>query len=203
MKYFCIFLGFLCGLSPVLGQEKIYVNHTEIGTLSYGFYPGQASFSASTFHGVEFHRNYAVGLTLGVDRLRVEDEFTFWSFPIAVRGRYTLNPERKTAFYGSVDIGYGLQILNKDNRTENSLDTYDGGTMLNPQVGIRINSEGKKRFFSFSVGYKYTAFGVKRYYNFGGSTERPSLTQDLRGYQVNREQNYNLHRLSLMVGIGF
>lgn len=203
MKYFCIFLGLLYGLSPVLGQEKTYTNHTEIGTLSYGFYPGQVSFSASTFHGVEFHRNYAVGLTLGVDRLRVEDEFTFWSMPIALRGRYTLNPERKTAFYGSVDIGYGLDVLNKEKRTENSLDTYDGGILWNPQVGLRIKPVDKKMFFSFSVGYKYTTFDVKRYYNFGGSTENPSLTQDLRGYQVLREKDYNLHRLLLMVGIGF
>lgn len=203
MKYFCIFLGLLCGVSSVLGQEKTYTNQTEIGTLSYGFYPGQVSFSASTFHGVEFHRNYAVGLSVGVDRLRVEDKFTFWSLPIAVRGRYTLSPERKTAFYGSVDIGYGVDVLNKEKRTENNLDTYNGGVIWSPQVGLRIKPEGKRMFYSFSAGYKYTAFGVKRYYNLGGGMESPVLTQDLRGYQVMREQRYNLHRLSLMVGIGF
>lgn len=202
MRYLVAFILIFYGLSYSFGQNA-YTNHTELGTLSYGLFPGQVGLSIRTFNGVELNRNYTVGLTVGLDKFRVEDELDFWSLPLSAQGRYNLHSERKVSFYGSLDMGYGLGVLNKEKRTENDYQIYKGGFLWNPQVGIKINSNRESMYFSFSVGYKYHRIGTKYYYR-PPDMESPTFGSDfLSGYRSVWEKNYDLHRLSFMFGIGF
>ncbi|WP_207430637.1 hypothetical protein [Sabulibacter ruber] len=129
-------------------SPKRYLGMVELGYLyqdNKNNIPNTADSSPTlvVFNGYQFHRLVAVGLTIGSDFYN-----NLLVTPVALGLRGTLLNTRVSPYY-SLDAGYGSTFLsNESDQLEN-----EGGWMLNPALGLRVQS-GNNTALAFSLGYK-------------------------------------------------
>lgn len=160
------------------GQNLPYTTHTDVGILTYTspFFQG-TTFTGRTFHGVRLKQHWQLGLSAGVDKYT-----SFWVLPLSTSAKYLLRPEAANSLYAGVDVGYGFPWLNKKTLDEQS---FSGGFIAQPTVGLRIGEKGKGGF-TISVSYQRQGFA--------------SLIE----FQNNRiDDTYTFHRMALRCGMMF
>lgn len=177
----------LLGCLAASAQTKKYTNHNELSVITYGPAFLESGFGLHTFHGLQVHEKYAVGLNTGLDRYPVNNEGSKWFVPLSAKINYVEFPARKRSFFAALDLGYSFAFLNKDGSEENLAYEYRGGLLLNPQLGWRFKFRDSQKYWSLGAGYRYQ-----------GYTSRD--THD----EVSRNENkYHLHRVTLQIGLGF
>jgi len=187
----------VCGLSaaPGYGQPIRFTSQTELGILlGGGPFAAQHGFTGQTFNGVRLNEFAAVGATVGIDAYR---QITLLPLAIGWRG---IVPMGGVSPYLGLDAGYGFAWLNDDTDTE----WKEGGLMVNPVVGIRIQSNGNDRF-TLAVGYKrqtYSTFEGQPM--MGSATVAPQPDSSLPpGLFSLRQDKYLFQRVSIRVGVVF
>lgn len=200
MRSVFIFVFLSLFVIKLQGQSQRFFNQNEIGILSYGPLLQDMGYTFKTSNGFSFGENLHLGISAGLDRYRADDAEKFWVLPISGHAKYTLRPERRATFYGSVDAGYGFSFLNKEINTAAEKLSYKGGILFNPQVGLRFKRPEQKKSFTISLGYKMQQISKERALN-------PSrwifLARTNSSYYYTSQKKYDMHRVSLSLGIGF
>jgi len=125
---------FTFGMGAMIGCEQC---HTTGKT---------ASFTTSTVHGVRIGRKGSVGAGIGFDA------YENWkTLPLFGSGSWDLFGKTNKVFV-QLNYGYASAWINKDAQAYGHKRS-EGGKMINPLLGYRIQS-GKVRIL-FSLGYKF------------------------------------------------
>lgn len=200
MKRLSIAILALLGYLTVDAQTKKYTNHNEFSVITYGPAFLESGFGLHTFHGVQLHENIALGLNTGVDRYPVNNEGSKWFLPLSAKVNYVEFPDRKRSFFAGLDLGYSFAFLNK-NLVENNLKyEYQGGLLVNPQLGWRFRFKNSAKYWSLATGYRYQHYSRKDTY----TRSSASLPDTNIGYETTQiDKKYDLHRFTLQVGFGF
>ena len=150
---------------------------------------------------------FTAGLGLGYEKYMLDknqrDEFKV--LPLYVQSKYIIRSHKAKSLFGAFDLGYGIS-LNKTEKTEGELRSYNGGLLASPQVGFLWYTKDRKTHFTFSVGYKYQKVTEKLYANwFLEQWAFSKLTNDevLKGYDYFEKKEYGMNRMSVMLGFGF
>lgn len=200
MKRLSIAILALLGYLTVDAQTKKYTNHNEFSVITYGPAFLESGFGLHTFHGVQLHENIALGLNTGVDRYPVNNEGSKWFLPLSAKVNYVEFPDRKRSFFAGLDLGYSFAFLNKNLVESNLKYEYQGGLLVNPQLGWRFKFKNSAKYWSLATGYRYQHYSRKDTYT------RPSasLPDTSIGYGITQmDKKYDLHRFTLQVGFGF
>ncbi|MFT2010436.1 hypothetical protein ACMA1I_17310 [Pontibacter sp. 13R65] len=160
-----------------------YMGSVEFGYL-YGKVKNQfnnpptymAAPSVQLFNGYRAHRLFAIGGTVGFD---FYDNILITPIALGIRGE-VLN--RRVSPIYSLDAGYGASFLSGKAFGERP----DGGWMLNPALGFRVQT-GNKAAFLFSAGYKQQRVEV----------------ESITGWGLRTNQRITYKRLSLRLGFMF
>lgn len=196
-----IFLSFLT--INLYGQSHEFVNHNEIGILSYGPVPLDFSYTIKTTNGISLGENYHVGISTGLDRHTADGLEKLWILPVSGQFKYFLKPARKAAFYGGIDAGYGFSFLNKEISSPDERISYKGGFLLNPQVGLRFKKPNRNTSLTISLGYKMQQISVEKSWNYTGLPTPNDQTSRIDGFDRITQRDFDMHRLVFTVGIGF
>jgi hypothetical protein len=108
--------------------------------------------------------------------------------------------DRKRSFFAGLDLGYSFAFLNKNLVESNLKYEYQGGLLVNPQLGWRFKFKNSAKYWSLATGYRYQHYSRKDTYT------RPSasLPDTSIGYGTTQmDKKYDLHRFTLQVGFGF
>ncbi len=208
-KISLFFLCYACVVGFVSAQETTpkpskawkvflknnYVNHTEIGGMfgksysidvnSYYNVPIKASANllVQSFNGVKVYKNWAVGLTVGVDWFS-----SYQIVPISLGIRKPLgqpkNPKAVVPFFG-MDAGYGFTWLGETSDGKE----LTGGLNVSPQVGLLIPTGGNAKF-TLSVGYK-------------NSRMQSNLVSGTEPYISTEHYDFNFNRFLVKLGVAF
>lgn len=200
---FC-FIAFLSQYS--FGQNRPYVNHTEVGVLVgnptdswSGENKNRVNFSLSSFHGAQISKNQALGVLVGFD-----DYESLVIFPMGFGWRGFLGKENKPQLVGSFDLGGGFALLEKKEKTEWYESWHKGGLMLSPSIGVKFPSKKGKNSLTMSFAYKRQELG---YFmgNFDfNPTPRPFTNSKLPpGYSSITETSSLFHSLVARMGFIF
>ena len=200
IKYMVLLLFFQFACFQGFAQSVSFVNHTELGPLigKRGDGEKRVNFSLQSFSGVRPHPNHEVGFVVGWDSYP-----NFSLMPLALGWRGILNDNRRTSFYGSLDIGHGSAWINKRVSLNNTESWYNGGLLISPAIGIRKKSSGGKNTFSWSIGFKRQ----KASYSEGSRTRAgaaaPSDSKLPPGFINVWNENYIMNSLYLKLGMVF
>jgi hypothetical protein len=200
MKRLSIAMLALSAAFSASAQTKKYTNHNEFSVITYGPAFLESGFGLHTFHGLQIHENIALGLNTGVDRYPVNGEGSKWFLPLSAKVNYVEFPDRKRSFFAGLDLGYSFAFLNKDLVENNFKYEYQGGLVINPQLGWRFKFKNSGKYWSLATGYRYQQYSRKDTYT------RPSasLPDTNIGYGTTQiDEKYDLHRFTLQVGFGF
>lgn len=184
------------------------MGHFEGGILSYGVASNELGYSFRGINTYRFFPYLTLGIGIGYEQYMLNEienkKFKF--LPLFVQAKYILTPEKSKSLFGAFDLGHGRN-LNKNEETYEGKKAYKGGVLASPQIGFLWNSKTKKEYFSVSLGYKYQVLKQDVYYNFKwmeGTAILPNIDNEiLQGYDVYTNDKYGMHRLSIMLGIGF
>ncbi|GHE30312.1 hypothetical protein [Sphingobacterium griseoflavum] len=203
-RIFLIVLVIMAVQQLLHAQHISYRNQQEVGLVSYGPMPLEIGFAARSFHGVAIGDAHTLGVNVGVNRFPIEGKSTIWTVPLTIKNRYVLSPRRKAAFFTDLDVGYALASLNKERKAVPVWSTYDGGVVMNPQIGLKLASPSQNFFWTITGGYLYQRLAITTYSNYDPNfNSRDPSTVDWIG-DFNRERNrYAVHRLTFMLGFGF
>ncbi len=138
-----------------LVHQKGHTTSTEGFYLSYqfGFLAGitsrnnnpVASFQLLSFSaGHQFNPRLQVGGGIALDFY----DHTF--LPLFGEAKYFLRPNEKVSIYGGLQLGYSLSFSGP----ENAGDSYGGGAMVHPSIGLRFASKRKSNFL-LELGNRY------------------------------------------------
>ncbi len=70
--------------------------------------------------------------------------------PLFGEAKYFLRPKEKVSIYGGLQLGYSLSFSSPGNEQ----DTYGGGAMVHPSVGLRFAGKDKTNFL-LEIGNRY------------------------------------------------
>ncbi len=141
------------------------------------------AFSGQLFNGIKIDKyKVEAGVLLGADVYR---QFTL--LPVTAGLKWLPIESKSIIPYVSLNVGYGFNWLKKD--TDEI--TYEGGAVINPQIGIRIKTTGKLKL-NFGAGFKQQHATVYQRYEDESGSPITIITE-----------KYKLGRLSLNVGASF
>lgn len=186
MKTKLLFLLAIITNGLVFGQEKDtndhkfrYWNSFATGVL-IGESEKNITGSFTTVHGIALSR-WRLGIGVGV-----EGHENWRTMPVFLSGAFDFGRIRNNALYLQMNGGYSFaRYLAKIEGATNAEE--DGGLMLNPMIGYRLNTE--KVDVSFSAGYKL---------------QRVDYSFDwIWGWPTSAKVEEEFHRFMLQIGIGF
>ncbi|MFC5282551.1 hypothetical protein [Pedobacter alpinus] len=168
----------------VKAQKPEFVNQSDFGVLLGENTKGV--FTVQNFSGFAFKKyKTELGVVVGFDNYQ-----SIKIIPLAFAVKYNLNTLKKVTPYLMINTGYGFGF-NKEN---GSSETYKGGFMFNPSVGLKFNNTGKIGYH-FMVGYKTQKAVITQ---INDNINRfswfiPSLTTD----------NYLFRKIAVTMGVSF
>jgi len=210
MKEIIITISFLLSLSSSYSQIERFT-HLEGGILTYGAATMELGLSFRGVHVWKYTGEFSAGLGVGYEKYSFNENEggPFKALPLFAQAKYILRPDKSKSLYGAFDLGYGIN-LNKSEESTNSKISYKGGLLASPQIGLLwYTSKEKRSHITFSFGYKYQGFTENRYINYTGwmfeRNDFSTIKNDeiLDGFDNYTKSKYHLHRLSIMLGIGF
>ncbi|WP_333865627.1 hypothetical protein [Sphingobacterium sp.] len=181
-------------------QTKRYTNHNEFSVITYGPAFLESGFGLHTYHGLQFHENISLGLNTGLDRYPVNGEGSKWFLPLSAKVNYVEFPDRKRSFFAGLDLGYGFAFLNKNISEKNLKYEYQGGVLVNSQLGWRFKFKNSAKYWSLAAGYRYQQYSRKDSY-IPPSASLPDTDPWYGKTQIDKK--YDLHRFTLQIGVGF
>lgn len=210
MKEIIITISFLLSISTSYCQIDRFT-HIEGGILTYGPATTELGLSFRGGHAWKYTDKFSAGLGVGYEKYSFNENEVgpLKALPLFAQAKYILRPDKSKSLYGAFDLGYGIN-LNKSEESTNSKISYNGGLLASPQIGLLwYTSNDKSSHITFSFGYKYQGFTEYSYMNhFGWMSERNNFSiikndEILGGFDNYTKSKYHLHRLSIMLGIGF
>lgn len=202
----------IIALDGVLGQDKNHSTHITGGVLTYGPIAEEVGYTLRAVHSINVKPNFLVGFGVGYNKymLSKTERDRYIGLPIFAQAKYLLSPAKKRSLYGSFDLGYSVS-LNKTKKWDNTWskfeESYGGGVLALPQLGVLWYTKDKKSVFTFSIGYNYQGFDEKLYTGYLNNTGffSTAIKSDIipDEYDAYTRSKYHLHRLSIMLGIGF
>jgi hypothetical protein len=186
MKTKLVFLLAMISNCLVFGQEKDTHDHEfrYWNSFATGILIGESektiTGSFTTVHGMALNR-WRFGIGVGV-----EGHENWRTMPVFLSGSFDFGRIRNNALYLQMNGGYSFaKYLTKIEGAANAEE--DGGLMLNPMIGYRLNAG--KVDVSFSAGYKL---------------QRVDYSFDwIWGWPTSARVEEEFHRFMLQIGIGF
>ncbi|WP_149912476.1 hypothetical protein [Sphingobacterium cavernae] len=210
MKEILIIISFLLSISTSYCQIERFT-HLEGGILTYGPETMELGLSFRGVNAWKYTDKFSAGLGVGYEKYTFNENEgnPFKALPLFTQAKYILCPDKSKSLYGAFDLGYSLS-LNKSEESTNTKKSYKGGLLASPQLGLLwYMNKDKKSHITLSFGYKYQRFTENIYFNnIGWMFEANDFSsvknvEILSGYDNYTKSKYNLHRLSVMLGIGF
>ncbi len=138
-----------------LVHQKGHTTLTEGFYLSYqfGFLVGLSSRNndpISSFELLSFSAGHQFNPRLQVGGGIALDFYEHSFLPLFAEAKYFLRPKEKVSFYGGLQLGYALSF----SAPGNEVDTYGGGAMIHPSIGLRFAGKGKSSFL-LELGNRY------------------------------------------------
>ena len=200
------------GTCVVVGQEKSRYTQISGGVLTYGLITNEFGYTFRAVHSLNLNPNFSAGLGLGFEKymLNETEGNSFKGIPLFAQAKYVLNPSKKRSLFGAFDLGYSISFNKPKEWTDmwaKHKASYSGGLLALPQLGVLWYTKDKKSHFTFSLGYNYQRFNEKMYTGWFNNTQFFSSSKNSDvipdGYDNYTRSKYHLHRLSIMLGIGF
>lgn len=136
------------------------------------------AFSGQLFNGIKIDKyKTEAGVSVGAD---VYNQFTL--LPLTASFKWLPLQSESVIPYLSLNVGYAFNL-----KEETDERTYKGGTIVNPQIGVRINAKEK---FKLNIGLGYKQQSATIYQEFENSPVTVIT------------EKYTLGRLSLNLGVG-
>ena len=184
-------------------QDRKWYHHVEGGILTYGPAPNKLGYSFRTIHGHQIYNDFNFGMGLGLEKYEVDKEDDHKAIPVFAQVIYNLPSTRKSRFFTAFDLGYAFN-LNRNFEDNFQKGSYKGGILVSPQVGVKIPIGNFIESMYFSAGYKYQQFSKERKYtSMIWGPQRGVNIQDDDVFQNYQTFEYNLSRLSVMLGFSF
>ena len=185
MKYILSFILTIFFVSGLTAQTKVsYFNHTQVG-----FFIGEESYdknqkaiipSFQTVNGILFNEGFGLGIGIGAE------PFEYLVIPVVVSGTVFMNKIKHRPFV-TLKIGHAFSDSDKkfDYYSYGSDFKHKGGTMVNPELGVRFKMSDFD--MTLSAGYRFQRL--------------KSDTSRSGNYDYNHEVDYN--RISFAIGMLF
>jgi hypothetical protein len=173
---------------PLLSREKGYYNYSSIGFLFGESNDVDRPIPSLTFvNGWQFNKRLFNGLGIGYEH------YNWGVIPIFVQSHYMLGSEKLQPF-GSFKIGYSFPAEKpQESDYYNPITKYNGGIMLNPEVGIKI-STGRSSSLLISLGYHFQQLS---------KNENPVSPWSYMLYDYERVIHTDINRVSFRIGFIF
>jgi len=186
-KFFSVLLAVGMHVAAYSQQAKM-LTHIEGGILSYASLSEKIGYSFKGVGTWPLNPTVSMGVGLGYEKffLKEQDVASLQGIPLFAQGKYILTPDRGKSLYSALDAGYSFNL----DKTEDN-EKIKGGILLAPQLGYLWKLSNERDYFTIAIGYKYQQFKKDISPMNGGE------------YGGFADITYNLHRLSLMVGISF
>lgn len=186
-KFFSVLLAVGMHVAAYSQQAKMST-HIEGGILSYASLSEKIGYSIKGVGTWPLNPTVSMGVGLGYEKyfLKDQDVTSLQGIPLFAQGKYILTPDRGKSLYSALDAGYSFNL----DKTEDN-EKIKGGILLAPQVGYLWKLGNQRDYFTIALGYKYQRY--KKEISPWSGGEYGQFTNII----------YDLHRLSLMVGISF